>query len=471
MILTWMLAATLFALLLGAAACAAESAARLVSWQGRAPWGVALVASLVWPVLLPLVARPNVARLSPVVVDGGAVRSVAARLPTLPTAISSRLDAVLIALWLLVSLLFVARLLFARRALARIASSARSTQIDGHEVLITDGVGPAVIGIAAPRIAVPSWLTELDRPLRELVLRHEREHCRSRDTVLLWLGEVAVTLMPWNPAVWWQARRLRLALELDCDARTLRDPGAAPAYGRLLLLIAQRQRMTRLAPMLAESNSHLSRRITAMTSRSVSYQPLRVAVLGVIAIAATIAACSSRVGSDLVGPQPTGGKPLATQTILDVLPGPRVAKGVYFEYQVEQPVMAAPGSPAPRYPDILKQAGVAGEVIVSFVVDTTGTADVGSLKVLRSSHQLFVNSIVTALPDMRFTPALVGGKKVKQLVMQPFVFQIAGTTKAASKPAPSRDSTATAWHLVPVYDSTRALWKMVPFTFKPRQSR
>jgi TonB family protein len=439
MILTWMLAATLFALLLGAAARAAESAARLVSWQGRAPWVVALVASLVWPVLLPLVVRPNVAPLSPVVVDAGAVRSVVARLPTLPTAISSRLDAVLIALWFAVSLLFVARLIFARRALARIAGSARSSEIDGHEVLITDGVGPAVIGITAPRIAVPAWLTELERPLRDLVLRHEREHCRSRDTVLLWLGEVAVALMPWNPAVWWQARRLRLALELDCDSRTLRDSGAALAYGKLLLLIAQRQRMTRLAPMLAESNSHLSQRITAMTRQSISYQPLRVAVLGIIAIAATIAACSSRVGSDLVGPQPTGGKPVAGQATPGVHPGV-VAKGVYFEYQVEQPVMAVPGSPAPRYPDILKKAGVSGEVIASFVVDTTGKADVNSLKVLRSSHELFVNSVATALPDMRFTPALVGGRKVKQLVMQPFVFQIADSTNAASKLAPRNDT-------------------------------
>ena len=208
-----------------------------------------------------------------------------------------------------------------------------------------------------------------------------------------------------------------------------------------------------------------------MTSRSVSYQPLRVAVLGVIAVAATIVACSSRVGSDLVGPQPTGGKPLATQTIPDVLPNLPAPKGVYFEYQVEQPVMSAPGSPAPRYPDILKNAGVSGEVIASFVVDTTGMADVRSLKVLRSSHQLFVNSIVAALPDMRFTPAMVGGRKVRQLVMQPFVFQIADTTKAVSKPAPSRDSTATAWHLVPIYDSTKAPWKMVPSSVKPPQSR
>ena len=457
MILTWMLAATCFALLLGAAARAMESAARLLSWQGRAPWVAALGASLAWPVLLPLIARRQLVRLSPVVVDGGAVRSIVARLPALPPSITSRLDTMIVTLWVLASLLLMARLFRAQRTLARISRSARATEIDGHEVLLTESVGPAVVGIATPRVAVPAWLTELDEPLRALVLRHEREHCTSRDTVLLWLGEVAVVLMPWNPAIWWQARRLLLALELDCDARTLRNTEAAPMYGKLLLLIAQRQRMTRLAPMLAESNSHLSRRITAMTSRSVSYQPLRVAVLGVIAVAATIAACSSRVGSDLVGPQPTGGKPVAAQSAPGVRPSV-VTKGVYFEYQVQQPVMAAPGSPAPRYPDILKKAGVSGEVIASFVVDTTGMADVRSLKVIRSSHQLFVDAIVAALPDMRFTPALVGGRKVKQLVMEPFVFQVVDGPNAAAK-------------LVPGHDTMPSVLKLAPSVIKPPPGR
>src|ERR1019366_4325478 len=159
----------------------------------------------------------------------------------------------------------------------------------------------------------------------------------------------------------------------------------------------------------AESSSHLAQRIKAMTRQSDSYRPLRAALLGVLAAVAIIAACSGRVGGDLVGPQATGGKPIATQILSSAGPAKPTLMGrdaVYFEYQVENPVMSAPGSPTPRYPDILKMAGVSGEVIVSFVVDTTGLADVGSLKVIRSSHQLFANSIVAALPDMRFIPAL-----------------------------------------------------------------
>ena len=96
----------------------------------------------------------------------------------------------------------------------------------------------------------------------------------------------------------------------------------------------------------------------------------------------------------------------------------------YFEFQVEKPVVPAPGSISPRYPDMLRQAGVEGEVLAQFVVDTTGKAQAGSLKILKSSHDMFVQSVKNALPQMKFIPAEVGGKKVKQLVQQPFTFSI-----------------------------------------------
>jgi periplasmic protein TonB len=96
----------------------------------------------------------------------------------------------------------------------------------------------------------------------------------------------------------------------------------------------------------------------------------------------------------------------------------------YFEFQVEKPVVPAPGSAQPRYPDMLRQAGVEGEVLAQFVVDTTGRAEPNSLKILKSSHDMFVQSVKNALPQMRFIPAEVGGRKVKQLVQQPFSFSI-----------------------------------------------
>ena len=63
-------------------------------------------------------------------------------------------------------------------------------------------------------------------------------------------------------------------------------------------------------------------------------------------------------------------------------------------------------------------------MLAQFVVDTSGKAEAGSFKVLKTSHELFAQAVRSALPGMRFIPAEVGGKKVKQLVQQPFTFAI-----------------------------------------------
>lgn len=96
----------------------------------------------------------------------------------------------------------------------------------------------------------------------------------------------------------------------------------------------------------------------------------------------------------------------------------------YFEFQVEKQVQTAPGSAHPQYPAMLKSANVEGEVLAQFVVNTDGRADLSTFKVLKSTHDLFTKSVRTALPDMRFTPAEIGGHKVKQLVQQPFTFAV-----------------------------------------------
>jgi protein TonB len=96
----------------------------------------------------------------------------------------------------------------------------------------------------------------------------------------------------------------------------------------------------------------------------------------------------------------------------------------YFDFQVEKAVANAPGSQAPRYPDILRSAGVEGKVVAQFEVDTTGRVIISSFRVISSDHAMFESSLRAALPNMRFIPAEIGGRKVKQLVQQPFVFAL-----------------------------------------------
>lgn len=104
--------------------------------------------------------------------------------------------------------------------------------------------------------------------------------------------------------------------------------------------------------------------------------------------------------------------------------GPVNPDQTYFDFQVEKPAGSMPGSPGPRYPDILRQGGVEGEVLAQFVVDTMGRVEISSFRVLRASHALFEQAVRSALPRLRFLPAEVGGRKVRQLVQQPFVFNL-----------------------------------------------
>src|SRR5436305_6048026 len=105
-------------------------------------------------------------------------------------------------------------------------------------------------------------------------------------------------------------------------------------------------------------------------------------------------------------------------------PQPVSDNQTYFEFQVEKQVSVTPDNPRPRYPDMLRSSNVEGEVLAQFVVDTTGRADMSQFKVLKSTHDLFTNAVRAALPQMKFYPAEVGGKKVKQLVQMPFQFNL-----------------------------------------------
>jgi TonB family protein len=97
---------------------------------------------------------------------------------------------------------------------------------------------------------------------------------------------------------------------------------------------------------------------------------------------------------------------------------------VYFDFQVDRPVRPAPGVALPVFPDSLKRLGIGGDVIVQFVVDTNGLADIASLKVVKSPHAALTDAVRGAVPEMRYLPAEIGGKKVKQLVSQPFSFGV-----------------------------------------------
>jgi len=92
--------------------------------------------------------------------------------------------------------------------------------------------------------------------------------------------------------------------------------------------------------------------------------------------------------------------------------------------QVEKQVSLAPGNVPPKYPETLRNSGVEGQVTAQFVVDEHGHAEADSVRFVGSNNFMFEEAVRVALRRMRFVPAEVGGRKVRQLVQMPFVFTL-----------------------------------------------
>jgi TonB family protein len=123
----------------------------------------------------------------------------------------------------------------------------------------------------------------------------------------------------------------------------------------------------------------------------------------------------------VVGAGPEDGKP---EEVAEELVPNAIYDTVATAVDVDSMVTRYPDSAAPSYPPKLLELKIEGGAYVQFVVDTTGLADTASFRVISTTHPEFAQSVRSALPGMRFAPAILRSKKVRQLVEQPFMFKI-----------------------------------------------
>jgi TonB family protein len=78
--------------------------------------------------------------------------------------------------------------------------------------------------------------------------------------------------------------------------------------------------------------------------------------------------------------------------------------------------------PEPAYPTALGQYGFGGRVVLRFVVDTSGLAELDDIVVSETSNPGFVESARRTVAKCRYDPAMRDGRPVRFLVMQPIRF-------------------------------------------------
>ena len=76
----------------------------------------------------------------------------------------------------------------------------------------------------------------------------------------------------------------------------------------------------------------------------------------------------------------------------------------------------------PQYPFEMRRAGIAGEVLVDFLVDTNG--DVQNAYAVRSSQREFEAAAVQAVSKWKFKPGRKGGRDVVTHMQVPIVFTL-----------------------------------------------
>ncbi|MBM0104744.1 M56 family metallopeptidase [Steroidobacter sp. S1-65] len=306
--LKWMLYATLVAALAGLAAVAWERAASLGRFPSRWAWVAAMALSVSIPLIQTFAPVPVSERIlevvgAPAVTNFDAMGSsgVSIQAPLIQNVGTQAIDQWLGALWLCLSA--AASIMFALglHAVRREQRLGEVTVVAGHQVVITESIGPAVVGLMNPVILVPGWIRQMSARQREMVIAHELQHVRAKDQWLIGAAIGVLIVFPWNLALWWHLKKLRLAIELDCDRRVLRTRFEAGEYGQVLVDAASLGAHDRVVvPALIESASSLEKRIRSMLrSRGAHDKPLT-ALLAL----ASMAICASAAALD-----PPAGRP------------------------------------------------------------------------------------------------------------------------------------------------------------------
>jgi beta-lactamase regulating signal transducer with metallopeptidase domain len=334
--LAWMIYAVLVAIALSGAGLIAEQAAKYLRIPTRWPWMIAIVASVLLPIAIATISipRPELFRPAAPTAAAAPTEPLILRDTTsipLPSRVidwsgarsytsSTRINMILRDIWLagsctLVLFLGATTALFHRRK----RSWAPGT-LHGVQVLVSESVGPAVVGLIRSRIVVPAWVLKESPEQQRYVMAHEQSHLNARDPLLVAVAMTLLVSMPWSPLLWWQFHRLRCAIEVDCDARVLVSGGDVGEYCETLIQVGQNQsEYIGAVTAMSESVSFLERRIRIMLSKPRKWA--RVSAFTLISIALGMTIFAAQVTPPAAPERATNGAVTISPGLLDAYAG------------------------------------------------------------------------------------------------------------------------------------------------------
>jgi beta-lactamase regulating signal transducer with metallopeptidase domain len=212
-------------------------------------------------------------------------------------------------LWVLLSLMMLARLAAGYLGLRRLKSGAapapeywqlrlrRLCAINGvrrqTRLLISSHVaGPMSLGFLDPAILIPrAFLDTLSDSELDHIVMHELAHLRRRDDWTNLAQRLIEAVLPIQPTLYWLSHRMALEREMACDDWVIAATGTAKPYAASLTKVAELSQFGAagiLAAGAAGSRSQLLQRVHHMLDRTRNGAPKLVLRPLVAAVAAVV---------------------------------------------------------------------------------------------------------------------------------------------------------------------------------------
>lgn len=445
---SWILYALVVAGLFAAAALPVDRALRAGRRPTRWVWLGAMGASVLVPALSLVLAGRIVEEpgllgpVSPVAAPVMAgLGEVSSAMGSRAVPLLERIEAPLVRLWAVATMVLGGLLAGGALRLHAVSRRWSEVTVNGTEVLASEEMGPAVLGFFRHRIVMPRWAMESEPGERAWILAHEREHAEAHDPTLVFGAALLAVLLPWNLPLWWQLWRLRLAVEVDCDARVLRGSTVRERalYGELLLEAGRRisGRVASLSAVaaFAERTSGLERRLQELAR---SGRPPLWRLGGLLAGGALL------VGTACMVPAPMAPDMDEEEAETERAETRADEPGSLRQQPVFTPFTRAPDvinreevqrALEEEYPAELRDAGIGGTASVHFFIDAEGRVRDTRLNE-SSGHAELDQAAIEVASVIRFTPALNRDEPTPVWISLPITFQ---TRPARPAPPAERD--------------------------------
>ena len=338
-------------------------------------------------------------------------------------------------------------------SLIRLGQLLRGTQREDIHRYVADA--PRILLFVHERGIAPfSWMRCIVIARKDLeedgrpILLHELAHIRCGHSWDLLLADLCCFVQWFNPAAWLLKQELQAVHEYEADEAVLRAGVNAREYQLLLIKKAVGTRLYSMANSL--NHSKLKKRITMMQRRK-SNPWARAKLLYVLPLAAVAVAAFARpevsgVSNELSAAKVTDLAEIVKEKTVESVPQDTVkADGLQGKnstvYDMVEQAPAFPGGPQAmmqfikdnlKYPQIAKENGIQGRVILQFVVDETGK--VTDPKVIRSiDPSLDTEAIRLVLSMPRWIPGMQDGKAVAVRYTIPVIFKLETAEETSSK--------------------------------------